>query len=149
MAFHFVRPAIRTKDLFSCLRKTLQTQSAIHIPRQNLTFSNKNLFSSQQRCFATFSKSQNKLRLVFGETVKSGSVLTIRSCGPNKILVRFSSEGSKSSKGSLTSALYIASFGIFMLGMAYLGIPLYRMFCQVSTYILNRAQPRALRQGEV
>lgn len=56
--------------------------------------------------------------------------MTIRSCGPNKILVRFSSEGSKSSKGSLTSALYIASFGIFMLGMAYLGIPLYRMFCQ-------------------
>ena len=132
MAFHFIRPAVRTKDFFSCLRKTLQTQSVLHVPRQSFKFSNQNLFSSQHRCFATFSKSQNKLRLVFGETSQSRSILTVKKYGPNKVLVRFSS-GDSNTKGSLTSALYIASFGIFMLGMAYLGIPLYRMFCQVST----------------
>lgn len=129
MAFHFIRPTVRAKDLFTCLRKTLQTQSLLHVPKQSSKFSNLNLFSSQHRCFATFSKSQNKLRLVFGETPKSRSVLTIKNHGPNRVLVRFSS-GDSNAKGSLTSALYIASFGIFMLGMAYLGIPLYRMFCQ-------------------
>ena len=130
MAFHFIRPAVRTKDLFSSLRKTIQTPGVL-VPRQSFKFSNQNVVSSQHRCFATFSKSQNKLRLVFGETSKSRSVLTIKNYGPNRVLVRFSS-GDSNTKGSLTSALYIASFGIFMLGMAYLGIPLYRMFCQVS-----------------
>ena len=31
--------------------------------------------------------------------------------------------------------LYICSAGIFMLGMGYAGVPLYRMFCQVIFYI--------------
>ena len=131
MAFHFIRPVVRTKDLLNCLRKTIQTQSVLHASKQTFKFSNQKLFSSQHRCYATFSKSQNKLRLVFEETAKSRSVLTIKNYGPNKVLVRFNS-GKSQQKGSLTSALYVASFGIFMLGMAYLGIPLYRMFCQVS-----------------
>ena len=30
-----------------------------------------------------------------------------------------------------TSVIYICAVGVFMVGMAYAGVPLYRMFCQV------------------
>jgi len=36
---------------------------------------------------------------------------------------------------SRSSAIYIVATFIFMVGAAYAGVPLYRMICQVSSYI--------------
>lgn len=130
MAFNFIRTTVRSKDVINCLKKTLQMQSALLSQRQSFRLTTEKLLHSHQRQFATFSNSQSKIRFVFGRTGNSASVLTIKRCGPNRVFVRFSSGNEKSRKGNLTVALYIASFGIFMLGMAFLGIPLYRMFCQ-------------------
>lgn len=132
MAFCLVRSSIRTRDFLNCLRRTIQSQNTcpFYCLKQNLRPSTEKLLASQQKYYATFSKSQYRFRVVFGGNANSGPLLTIRSHGPGKVLVRFMTDGSKSTKKNLTSALYIASFGIFMLGMAYLGIPLYRMFCQ-------------------
>ena len=35
-------------------------------------------------------------------------------------------------KGLKTTAIYFCATGVFMLGMAYAGVPLYRIFCSVS-----------------
>ena len=150
MAFYFIRSPVRTKDVLSCLRNTLQTQNILYSQRQNLKFNAEKLLTSQQRCFAllsnppckiqcvqqrcfaSLSNSQCKIQFVYVGTGCRVPGLRLRMCGLNKAFTRFSSTGNKSDKKNLTAALYIASFGIFMLGAAYLGIPLYRMFCQVS-----------------
>lgn len=105
-------------------------QNELLSQRQHFRFTTEKLINSHQRHFATFSNSQCKIRFVLGRTSNGAPVMTIRSCGLNKVFVRFSSSSDKSRKGNLTAGLYGAALGIFMLGMAFLGIPLYRMFCQ-------------------
>lgn len=56
---------------------------------------------------------------------------TLLNNGNNKFLIRTISEDLKS-KQNTTSVLYIASAVVFMIGASYAGVPLYRMFCQVS-----------------
>lgn len=41
-------------------------------------------------------------------------------------------QNTKSRTGNTTAVLYVTAIGIFMVGMSYAGVPLYRMFCQVS-----------------
>jgi hypothetical protein len=52
---------------------------------------------------------------------------------PEVIKVRLASGGARNSESfkRQTSLIYICAAGIFMLGMSYAGVPLYRMFCQV------------------
>ena len=35
-------------------------------------------------------------------------------------------------RGNMTGIYYIAAIGVFMVGMSYAGVPLYRLFCQVN-----------------
>lgn len=130
MAFQFLKARVSSKEVFNCLQRTVQMQNALLSQTQHFRFTTEKLVSSHQRCFATFCQSQCKIRLGLGKTGYGAPVITVRNGGLNKLFVRFSSQGNKSQKGNLTAALYIGSFGIAMLGFAYLGIPLYRMFCQ-------------------
>ena len=133
MAFHFIRPSIRTKDILNCLRTTLQNQNITLGQRQNLQFSAEKLVESQ-RCYTSVSNSRCKIQLVCMRTGRELPLLRLRNCGLNKGFKRLKSEGGKASRNNMSAALYIGSFGVIMLGAAYLGIPLYRMFCQVSIY---------------
>ena len=51
--------------------------------------------------------------------------------GRAAIISRCTSNSAKD-QSNKTAILYISAIGIFMTGMAYAGVPLYRMFCQVS-----------------
>ena len=33
-----------------------------------------------------------------------------------------------------TAMIYVAALGIFMIGMSYVAVPLYRLFCQVGRF---------------
>lgn len=60
-----------------------------------------------------------------------------RHFNPNVYIIRqTSSEGGPfSAKSNKTALFYICAIGIFMTGMSYAGVPLYRMFCQVIVFI--------------
>ena len=52
-----------------------------------------------------------------------------------RILFRFISSSRRKStdERNQSALLYISAVGVFMIGMGYAGVPLYRMFCQVSS----------------
>lgn len=47
-----------------------------------------------------------------------------------------SARSRKQQQDNRTTVIYLTAFGVFMIGMSYLGVPLYRMFCQVKLYFV-------------
>ena len=41
----------------------------------------------------------------------------------------------KADKSNMTGIYYVCAIGVFMVGMSYAGVPLYRLFCQVHILI--------------
>ncbi|CAH1794660.1 unnamed protein product [Owenia fusiformis] len=75
------------------------------------------IYKSNFKCFSTLQKNPK----LTGFNVPRIHALTVRNLG-----------GKADKELQRTVLIYISAVGIFMLGMSYAGVPLYRMFCQAT-----------------
>lgn len=69
------------------------------------------------------------------QTGQSYCLLTLRNEPPNRWTICrsfFAGQNQKKTYYKKTVLIYVCAVGIFMVGMTYAGVPLYRMFCQAT-----------------
>lgn len=72
------------------------------------------------------------IRLYWSSLVGTRISSTTLDKGHSKLEARFISTNSKEVKRLRTITMFVASAAVVMIGVAYAGVPLYRMFCQVG-----------------